>query len=174
VVAFSTPNRESTSAENATGEGDFTMNRLEAICAIVMLLLSVVIIVATADLAYWDDFAPGSAFLPYWVAGAGAVLGATLLVTALRRKTDSPVDWPNRDGMRRIELTSVALWALIVALPLLGTLISVALFMLGLLLFVQRRKLVPTLITTAVTLAMIETIFVLWLRIRLPRGFLGF
>jgi putative tricarboxylic transport membrane protein len=41
-------------------------------------------------------------------------------------------------------------------------------------LFVQRRKLVPTLITTAVTLAMIETIFVLWLRIRLPRGFLGF
>jgi hypothetical protein len=67
-----------------------------------------------------------------------------------------------------------ALWLLFVLLPVLGTLIASIVFMLAFLLVVERRPLVPSLITTAITVLMFETVFTLWLGIRLPRGIFGF
>ena len=61
----------------------------------------------------------------------------------------------------------------LVVLPLLGFVLSATVFMLSLLLLVQRRSLVPSLITTVVTVAGTYSVFGLWLAIDLPKGPFG-
>ncbi len=56
----------------------------------------------------------------------------------------------------------------------LGFAVSGIIFMLVLLLVVLRRRIVPSLATTAITVAMIQGIFVQWLSVKLPTGPWGF
>ena len=51
---------------------------------------------------------------------------------------------------------------------------SAALFMAFLLIVVQRRRLLPSLATTAITTGLIYVVFVRWLGVRLPTGLTGF
>jgi hypothetical protein len=47
------------------------------------------------------------------------------------------------------------------------------LFMVFLLIFVERRRLVPSLFTTALTMALVYGVFSAWLGIAFPKGMLG-
>ena len=149
------------------------MQRLEIATALVILCLCVVVVVSMWDQPYWSDFAPGSAFLPYWVAGLGTVFAGAQIFVSTRRQRAEPADWPDQSGALRVLMTICSLWLLVALLPWLGTAISATIFMLALLLLVQRRQLLPSLVTTAVTVGLIELIFILWLDIRLPRGVFG-
>jgi len=149
------------------------MRRLEITTALIFLCLCVVVIVTIWDQPYWSDFAPGSAFLPYWVAGLGAILAVVQLSVSAKRRGDEHASWPDRAGALRVLMTVSALWLFIAIVPWLGTAISATSFMLGLLLLVLRRRWLPSLITTIITVGMIELIFILWLDIRLPRGVFG-
>jgi putative tricarboxylic transport membrane protein len=149
------------------------MRSADAISALVMLVLSAVVLVATRQLPYWSDFAPGSAFAPTWVAVAGIAASLVLLVGTLRRRTSPPVDWPDRAGILRVILAAVALWAVVALAPVLGLVPTIVLFMLFLLLAVARRRLLPSLLTTAVTTALVYGVFVAWLGIAFPKGPLG-
>jgi putative tricarboxylic transport membrane protein len=51
---------------------------------------------------------------------------------------------------------------------------TAALFMAFLLVVVQRRRLLPSLVTTAITAGLIWAVFVRWLGVRLPTGLAGF
>jgi len=148
------------------------MKTADLISAVVMLVLSGVVFATTRDLPYWADFAPGSAFAPFWVAATGAVLSIALFVSALRRQTNPPVDWPDRAGFQRVILTAAGLWAVVVIAPILGLVATAVLFMLFLLL-VERRRLLPSLFTTAVTTALVYGVFIAWLGIAFPKGLLG-
>jgi putative tricarboxylic transport membrane protein len=123
--------------------------------------------------AYWSDYAPGPAFAPYLIAGSGIVLSLILLVTALRGDGE-PADWPDAVGGRRVLYTAIGLVLFVAALPYLGFAAAGIAFMLALLLLVLRRRLVPSLATTAITVAMVQGIFVQWLNVRLPTGPWGF
>jgi hypothetical protein len=149
------------------------MKAADIVSAVVMLVLSGVVFVTTRDLPYWADFAPGSAFAPFWVAATGAVLSIMLLVGALRRQTNPQVDWPERTGLQRVILTAGGLWAVVAAAPVLGLVASAVLFMLYLLLAVERRRLLPSLLTTTITMVLVYGVFVAWLGIAFPKGLLG-
>ena len=152
------------------------MRRLEIQVAIGMLVLSAIAAFGTSTLAFWskNDFAPGPAFMPMLVAGAGAILSALLIAEAVLRPTDTPVDWPDRTGARRVLATTIALWAFIALLPWLGVLISTALLLLTMLIAIANRPLLPSLATTIVTAGLIQIVFVVWLNVQLPKGVLGF
>jgi putative tricarboxylic transport membrane protein len=149
------------------------MKAADIISACVMLLISVVVLTSTHHLPYWADFAPGSAFAPFWVAAAGIVVAIGLIVGALRRQSHSPVDWPDSRGFRRVILTAAGLWMIVVAAPLLGLIATATLFMLFLLLVVLRRHLWPSLLTTAITTGIVYGVFSVWLGIAFPSGLLG-
>jgi hypothetical protein len=149
------------------------MKAADILSACVMLVLAVVVLTSTSRLPYWADFAPGSAFAPFWVAAGGILVSGILIVGALRRQSHSPVDWPDRQGLRRVLLTAGGLWAIIVLAPVLGLVATAVLFMLFLLLVVLRRHLWPSLLTTAVTTALVYGVFSAWLGIAFPTGLLG-
>ncbi len=149
------------------------MRRLDIATAVIMLGLSAVVIAGLSGYAFWSDYAPGPAFAPYLIAGSGILLSLILLVAALRGDEER-ADWPDAVGGRRVLYTAVGLVLFVAALPYLGLAVSGVAFMLVLLLVVLRRRVVPSLVTTAITVAMVQGIFVQWLNVRLPTGPWGF
>jgi hypothetical protein len=146
---------------------------VDIVSALLMLLLSLVTYMATRHLPYWADFAPGSAFAPFWVAASGIAVSLTLLVGALRRQASPPVEWPGRAGFLRVGLTALGLWIVVALAPFLGLVATAMAFTLFLLLVVERRPLVPSLVTTAITAAIVYGVFFVWLGIAFPKGLLG-
>ena len=100
------------------------MKKLDIVSALVMLGLAAIVVVETWDLPYWDRFAPGSSFAPFWVAGAGALAACVLLVQALHRSVDEPAEWPDGTGLRRVVFSFATLCLVLAALPWLGTVVS--------------------------------------------------
>ena len=149
------------------------MKRLDYAAAAVMLLLAGVIVLATQDLTFWDDFGPSTRFMPLWVAGVSALLAVLLIVEAARRSSDAPVDWPDRLGIRRVALTFAAIVGFIAIVPWLGFVLATAVFVLVMLVGVERRPVLPALLTAAITTLLIQAVFIWWLSISLPKGALG-
>jgi hypothetical protein len=141
---------------------------------IVLLALSATAALGTWRLGYWDDFTPGPAFLPCWAAAAGVLLAALRLAAARRPGHAAPVAWPGRESLLRVALAFAALAAFAALSPVLGMMATAALFMAFLLVVVQRRRLLPSLVTTAITAGLIWAVFVRWLGVRLPTGLAGF
>ncbi len=147
------------------------MKAIDIVTALIMIALAAIMVYSTAHLTYWDEYAPGAAFIVRWVAGVGAILGLVLLVQAIRAPTRA-VDWPTGGGAMRVLAGIIALVAFIMVVPLFGTAITATAFMLVLLLVVQRQKLVASIITTVLTVGLIEVVFDIWLGVGFPRGIL--
>lgn len=147
------------------------MRMLAAVPAIFMIALSVGILVGTAGLRYWDGTTPGSGFLPTWLAGAGILL-SLLLLLALRRGTDAgSLDLPDRAGAQRVALALAGMAVYALAMPAVGALPMLALFLAFMLLVVLRQRLVPSLATTAIVVLVLDLVFVRWLAVPLPAPF---
>lgn len=146
------------------------MKKIDIVAALILLGLSTLVVTETWDLPYWARFTPGPAFAAVWVAAAGFLIGGVLLVQALRSTSTEPVDWPDWTGARQVTLGAAAMWILLVILPWLGTALAGLIFMLFFLLAVARRPLLPSIFTAVLTVVMIETVFGIWLRIKLPQG----
>jgi putative tricarboxylic transport membrane protein len=149
------------------------MRRLNIAAALVFLALSAIVVAGTWELAYWSDFAPGPAFAPVWVAAAGSVLALLLLLQEVRHPSHEPADLPPRAALTRVALTLAALALALFAAPRLGFVMTVAALTLFVLLVVERRRLVPSLIVTGLTAALVHGVFIAWLNVQLPKGPLG-
>lgn len=147
------------------------MKKSDLVPALVILGLSAALVLDTRKLSFWADTTPGPAFVPVWLAIAGAVLFVLRLLEARRLQT-AP-EWPDRPALRRVALVLGGLVAVPLLSPVLGLIPALALLIAFLLLGVLRRPLVPSLATLAVTIGLIYAIFVGWLRVPLPTGILG-
>ena len=90
---------------------------------------------------------------------------------------ESDIDIFGRTQKQRSRMLVAVLLILIVTLllvPLLGFIISFALMLLSIAVFVEKRKWLPALAVTAAALAVIYLIFVVLLRVPLPQGLIGF
>jgi putative tricarboxylic transport membrane protein len=141
--------------------------------AAVMLGLSAVVLVGTRELPYWADFTPGPAFLPRWIAGAGVLLSVILLVQAWRAGGAARPEWPERAGAIRVLLTTGGLILCVPLAPYLGFVATTVVFMVGMMMGILRRRLLPSLITAVGTGGLIYVVFVWWLKVALPAGPLG-
>jgi len=149
------------------------MRTLDVAPALVMLGLSAVVYAGTRDLAYWSEFTPGPAFLPTWVAGAGVLISTVILAQALKKGGTAKPEWPDRAGGVRVLLTTAGLVLCVPLAPHLGFVTTTVIFMLGMMLGIFRRKLVPSLIMAVGIGALIHGVFVWWLKVALPSGALG-
>lgn len=148
------------------------MKASDVVPAALMLALSGAIALDTRGLSFWDDTTPGPAFLPVWLAIAGAVLFVLRLAEA-RRAGASAVDWPRREAIVRVTTIFAGLVTVPLLAPFLGLVPALALLEAFVLVFVLRQALWPSLVTTAITLGLIYAIFVGWLGVPLPKGALG-
>lgn len=123
--------------------------------------------------SYWTGFSPGPAFMPYWVAGFGLVAAALLVLQTVR--TGGPKEErPDFSDFRQAGTVIALLFALILGIPVLGMLGGSVLLMLIFLLVMKRRPVLPSLLATAVTAAIVYGVFETWLNIDLPKGMVGF
>jgi len=136
-----------------------------------MLVLSAAIAFDTRSLSFWADTTPGPAFLPIWLAIAGALLFVLRLLEA--RRLPSMAAWPDRAALARVATIVAGLVAVPLIAPLLGLVPTLAAFVAFLLLAVLRQPLWPSLATVAITAGLLYAIFVGWLNVPLPRGVFG-
>jgi putative tricarboxylic transport membrane protein len=148
------------------------MKTSDVVPALLMLALSAALAFETRGLGFWSDTTPGPAFMPVWLALAGAVLCVLRLVEA-RSSASAAIPWPERSALARVAMVLGGLAAVPLASPLLGLVPSLALFVAFLLLAVLRQPLWPSLATLAVTVGLVYAIFVGWLGVPLPKGILG-
>jgi len=149
------------------------MRMSEVIPPLVMLALSAVLVFGTWHLGYWANTTAGPAFAPIWVAAAGTLL-ALLQLRAVRTAASPEIyDWPDAAGRKRIAITFLGLVAFSVLSPLLGMVPSAALFVFLFLYGLLARPLSSSVITAAATTFLIYGIFVWWLNVGLPTGYLG-
>jgi hypothetical protein len=141
--------------------------------ALLMLVLSAAIAFDTRSLSFWADTTPGPAFLPVWLAIAGAVLFVLRLAEARRAGSGLPFQWPDRPALGRVAMVFAGLVTVPVLAPLLGLVLALTAFVAFLLLVVLRQALWPSLVTVGVTVGLVYAIFVGWLGVPLPKGVLG-
>lgn len=147
------------------------MKKSDVVPALLMLALCAAIAFDTRSLSFWADTTPGPAFMPVWLAIAGAVLFVLRLVEA--RRAASRIEWPDRPAMLRVAMILAGLVAVPVMSPLAGLVPALALFVAFLLLAVLRQPLWPSLATLAITVGVVYGLFVGWLGVQLPKGGLG-
>jgi putative tricarboxylic transport membrane protein len=149
------------------------VKRLEQVTAVLVLALAAIAIFGTGRLAFWQGTSPGPRFMPLVVAAFCGVLAVLLFLEATRRASEEPVEWPDREGAVRVTLTAAAIIGYIALAPLLGFVVGSAVFVLILLLAVLRSRLLPSLLTAAISAGIIQGVFVTWLGTALPRGIFG-
>ncbi|MCS0496289.1 tripartite tricarboxylate transporter TctB family protein [Ancylobacter sp. MQZ15Z-1] len=149
------------------------MRATNLIAALVLLALSLGVLFGTRELPYWSDFAPGSAFAAFWVGAVGVVLALALFVATAMDSSHRPHEFPDRHGLIRVVALLAGLWLMILLIPHLGFLPAAILFCLFLLLGIERRPLVPSLVTTAAVAGLVYGVFIAWLGIALPTGMFG-
>ncbi len=149
------------------------MRTVDVAPAVIMLGLSAIVFVGTLELPYWADFTPGPAFLPRWIAGAGVLLSVILLFHAWRAGGAGKPEWPDKAGAIRVGLTTAGLILCVPLAPYVGFIAAGFLFMVGMMVGILRRKLVPSLLTAAFTGGLLYVVFVWWLKVALPAGPLG-
>jgi len=150
------------------------MRRADIVTGLLMIGLAAFVIWATAGLAYWRRLVPGPGFMPYWVSLAAGLMGVWLVLMAALRPSEGHIDWPEPRPALRMVVVFALLCLVPIVSPTLGFLSAAVLFLLVSMLFVLRKPLVPSLLTTVVIAAMVHFLFNRWLNVRLPTGPFGF
>ena len=143
------------------------------IASVLMLVAMAVATLSMAGDAYWTEFAPGPAFMPYWVAGLGAFIACLLLVQSLRAGREVP-DETDFSDIKQAGFVILLLCGLLLLLPWLGMLIGSTIMILIILIGMQRRPIAPSLLTAAITAALVYGVFQTWLGVDLPKSVIGF
>lgn len=149
-------------------------NKVDRGTALAMIALCAAVLFLSRHLLYWDGFAPSSGFAPIWVAVFGLLLAVLLLFGRTAPGTEGRLELPDRFGLIRVGLVLAALWVFVLVVPFLGMVLTGLLLMFFMLLAVLRRPVVPSIVTALFTTALIYGVFVLWLRVALPKGVFGF
>jgi putative tricarboxylic transport membrane protein len=150
------------------------MRRLDYSAAAVMLLFALGVVAATADLEFFSGNAPSSRFMPVAVAGITMALALALFGEARTAPREMPADWPDRLAVRRVGTATLLVLVFVFAASYLGFVLTSAAFVLAMLLGIERRPILPSLLAAGITATIIQVIFDWWLQIPLPKSPLGF
>ncbi|HEX2923972.1 MAG TPA: tripartite tricarboxylate transporter TctB family protein [Chloroflexota bacterium] len=107
------------------------MKRADQISGIVLLGLCLVTIYESSKLDMIYRGAPGPGFFPFWLAIVGALVSVLIVIGGIRRPAalNRSIRWPAGKGLTKILATFAALIVYILAINLVGYILStVALF----------------------------------------------
>jgi putative tricarboxylic transport membrane protein len=144
----------------------------EIVASVLVIGVMAVAIFSLSGDAYWTDFSPGPAFMPYWIAGLGCLVGVLLIVQTVRSKF-AMSDETDFSDFGKAGFVMALLCVLVAAMPWIGMLIGSSLLILIVLIGLQRRPVLPSVLSAIVTAAIVYGVFELWLNVDLPRSSLG-
>lgn len=151
------------------------MRRANQVSAVILLGLAVFLGLEGRRLSYWGaPGIPGPGFLPFWLAVALAVGAAGILVEGRGKAGDGAMWFPSREGMGRVAALAILVGLLAFAIKPLGMLLAVGLYLLAFLKMYLPGRWPLIFFTATGTPLALYVIFERWLKIPLPRGFLGF
>ena len=151
------------------------MKRADQVGGLVLLVFAVwYSAVALKYYPYWRETGPGSGFLPVWLGIAMGVLALLLLVGAMRRAGSGAPWLPEGEGLRKLLVVLGAVALLVATLNIVGMILGTALFLVGILRFLERYSWSHSLGIAAATAAANYLVFTYWLRVPFPVSILGF
>lgn len=117
---------------------------------------------------------PGAGLFPFIVSIILICLSVMVLIPAImkqrRKKVITEKFFPEKDSLKKVLSSVLALFIYQMALEPLGYLITTFLFMIFLLKFIEPQKWIKNLIVAFLTTLSSYTIFVILLKVRLPKG----
>lgn len=115
---------------------------------------------------FWVRKGPGGGFMPV-VGGTVVIIFSILVLNILRKeKSDFDFTW-------KAFIPAGALLGMVLCSYLLGMIISMALYIFVWLKFVEKHKLLSSLLISLCVTASIYAIFIGWLSVPMPKGLLG-
>jgi hypothetical protein len=144
---------------------------VDRVSGLVLAILSLVVIFdlrKATHLAYWDQSGPGPSWLPATLAVMLLILSLPLIFS--RGRTEAAQLGASRSGTIKYILLVLALaWAF----PVVGGLLSMGLFMVIEMVWVERQRWPTSVAAALVCMAIVWVVFVSLLGIPLPTGPLG-
>jgi putative tricarboxylic transport membrane protein len=151
------------------------VRRTDRIAAVLLLALGAgYAATAARSYTYWGAHGPGSGFFPFWLGVAMTVLAVLFLIRALRQSDPGPAWLPRGHGLVRLIAVVVGSALFAALLPVLGMTLATALFLLGILRFLEHHTWMMALGVALVTALGNWAIFAWWLQVPFPTGVLGF
>ena len=123
---------------------------------------------------YWGPGGPGSAFLPFWLGVAMAVLAALMLAGTRRASNAAAEELPRSDGFKRVLLVLAVTTAFVALLNVVGMILGTALFLVVLMRLLDRIPWPLTLAVAAAAAGFNDLVFTFWLRVPFPVSVFGF
>ena len=150
------------------------MRRTDQVTALVLLVFGVAYaVVAVRSYPYSTETGPGSGFLPVWLGAAMAVLALLLLAGASRAGAAGGNWLPEGRGLARLVVVVLATAVFVAVMDVVGMVLGSALFLLGILRFLERYSWPYALGIAVVVAAVNYAIFTYWLQVPFPKSVLG-
>ncbi|WP_347487775.1 tripartite tricarboxylate transporter TctB family protein [Desulfoscipio sp. XC116] len=143
----------------------------DRIASLVGILMGIYWAVMGFIYGFWKDFGPGSGFIPVVFGLLTAVLSLILLIQTLRVEKGESLD---RQELRVIGKIMATVAAALISLNILGTIFTLIILIIAWLRFLERYTWFSAAKVSAGTAIIAYLVFVLWLRVPLPTGVLGF
>jgi putative tricarboxylic transport membrane protein len=151
------------------------MRRADLVTGLALLVSGVgYAAVAWRQYPYWSSTGPGSGFLPVWIGGVMAALALLLVLSAARPATGPETRWlPQGRGLVRLVVVVAAIAVFVAVMDLIGMIFGSALFLLGVLRFLERYPWPWAVGIAAGVAGLIYGVFTYWLQVPFPTSPLG-
>lgn len=174
-------------------------NLRKAVASLIIAVIGIAAVIGGFGYGFIEDGRIAAGFLPVLVGGAMALFAlldvvgsfrtsekeSTLLETAQVEAVDTVEPAPERESDldiygrsskqrdRMLLMVIGIMLATVLLVPVLGFIVAFALMLIVIAVVVERRRLLPSILVSAIALAAAYGIFVLFLRVPLPTGILG-
>jgi putative tricarboxylic transport membrane protein len=151
------------------------MRLVDIVAGAVLIALSIVVIPESLALQFYSEGVPGPGFFPTLLAITLVVSGALLIASRLTKPANAFPEFerPSRSQAQRSLGVWMALLAAAVLVNVLGFLASMVVLVAVLLLGVERRRGLSTIVTIVVTPLLAYLLFGALLQVPLPSGVFG-
>lgn len=140
-------------------------------------ILSVIIAVESYRLELGTLHSPKAGFLPFLASLALGIFSLVLLLSATlgrqKIKKDEGLEF-NKKRLHKALFALISLFAFALLLNTFGFILSTMIFIFFLVGVVEPQKWYVVIITTVLVAISSHLIFAVWLKVQMPRGFLGF
>ena len=155
------------------------MKKYELIGSLGWMFAGLIFLIGSSSFGLGELSEPGPGFFPFLMSLCLVIFSLIHFVGSLKRRPSSDVSpgqrfWPEMKYLARIALIVFLVVLYILAMNPLGFVPTTFLFMFVLLKCIEPRRLRIAFLISGVTTGFAYAVFELWLRVNLPKGFLGF